>query len=182
LKYKADGEHSIYYSNALTEIMFHVATLMPSEVDDDQVLNKKRHVGNDPVSIIWCENYREYRKNTIASQVNSVQVVIYPLKYNLFKVNVNKKENINYLFPWIDNMIVGKEHLALVVKLCAIHGFCRSRLQNDYPFQSYQKRNTYLNQFHGCSPSNNLSQIKGAEDPWSIISSLIPLSQISGNE
>lgn len=42
LKYKADGEHSVYYSNALTEIMFHVVTLMPSEADDDQVLNKKR--------------------------------------------------------------------------------------------------------------------------------------------
>ncbi len=42
LKYKADGEHSIYTSDALTEIMFHVATMMPSEADDDQVLNKKK--------------------------------------------------------------------------------------------------------------------------------------------
>jgi hypothetical protein len=61
LKFKTDGEHSIYYADAVNELMFHVATLMPTNVDDDQVLNKKRHVGNDHVNIIWCDNYRPYR-------------------------------------------------------------------------------------------------------------------------
>ena len=42
LKYKTDGEYAIYHSDALTEMMFHVATMMPTEADDDQVLNKKK--------------------------------------------------------------------------------------------------------------------------------------------
>jgi len=177
LKHKLDGETAIYYSNPLTELTFHVATLMPTEVDDDQVLNKKRHVGNDHVSIIWCENYREYRRNTITSQYNFVQIVIYPMKFDLYKVTINKKDNINFLFPWIDNVVVSKEHLSLIVKLCAIHGFRRSRIQNDFPFQSYQKRNTYLNQFHGLSANNNMNIMRGKEDPWSVISSLTSFSQ-----
>ncbi len=73
LKHKTDGEHSLYHSDPLIEVMFHVATLMPTAQEDDQVLNKKRythrnindkitrHVGNDHVNIIWCENYRAYR-------------------------------------------------------------------------------------------------------------------------
>ena len=44
LKHKLDGETAIYYSNPLIELTFHVATLMPTEVDDDQVLNKKRYL------------------------------------------------------------------------------------------------------------------------------------------
>jgi hypothetical protein len=63
LKPKTDGEYSIYVSDPLTEVMYHVATMMPTpeEGEDDQVLNKKRHIGNDHVNIVWCENYRDYR-------------------------------------------------------------------------------------------------------------------------
>lgn len=93
LKYKADGEEAIYSSDALTEIMYHVATMMP-EGEDDQVLNKKRHIGNDPVNIVWCENYRLYRRNTISSQFNFVQIVIYPMKFNLFRVMIQKKDGV----------------------------------------------------------------------------------------
>lgn len=42
LKHNTDGENAIYYSDPLLEFMFHVATMMPTEADDDQVLNKKR--------------------------------------------------------------------------------------------------------------------------------------------
>ena len=44
LKYKIDGEKSIYYSDPLTEVMYHVTTLMPNANDDDnQVISKKRY-------------------------------------------------------------------------------------------------------------------------------------------
>lgn len=43
LKPNTDGEYSIYFSNPVIEMMFHVTTMMPTEdEDDDQVLNKKR--------------------------------------------------------------------------------------------------------------------------------------------
>lgn len=42
LKYSPDEECSIYLSNPMIEVMFHVATMMPTEMEDDQVLNKKR--------------------------------------------------------------------------------------------------------------------------------------------
>jgi len=43
LKHKTDGEHAIYYSDPLIEVMFHVATMMPTSEEDEQVLNKKRY-------------------------------------------------------------------------------------------------------------------------------------------
>ena len=136
LKYKTDGKVAVYHSDPLIELMFHVATMMPTSADDDQVLNKKkyyrdlglviisiRHVGNDHVNIVWCENYRGYRRNTITSQYNFVQIIVYPMKFDLCKVVVYRKDAINYLFPWIDNMIISREHLPLLVKLCSVHGF-----------------------------------------------------------
>jgi hypothetical protein len=42
LKHKTDGESSIYFSDPLIEVMFHVATMMPTSEEDEQVLNKKR--------------------------------------------------------------------------------------------------------------------------------------------
>ena len=49
------------------------------------------------------------------------------MKFDLCKVVVYRKDAINYLFPWIDNMIISREHLPLLVKLCSVHGF-RSKI------------------------------------------------------
>jgi len=129
--------------------MFHVATLMPTVKDDKQVLNKKRHVGNDHVNIVWCENYRNYRRNTISSQFNFIQIVIYPVGLGLYRITVQKKDKIGLIYPWIDNMLISQEHLPTFVKLCSIQGFRKSRIQKELPFKSYQNRNEYLKQFGG---------------------------------
>lgn len=44
LKYKTDGEYTIYSSDSLTEVMYHVATMMPLDADDEQVISKKRYL------------------------------------------------------------------------------------------------------------------------------------------
>ncbi len=50
------GTHSVYTKFQNFEIMFHVATLLPYSAADHQQLERKRHLGNDVVNIIFYDN------------------------------------------------------------------------------------------------------------------------------
>ena len=57
-----------------------------------------------------------------------------------------------------------------------------SRPQKYVPSHAYQKRSDYLKQFHGLAASNNImSQVRGREDPWAVLSSLLPPSSSMQN-
>ena len=45
------GTHSIYTTYSDLEVMFHVATLIPSKYADPQQVDRKRHIGNDVVRL-----------------------------------------------------------------------------------------------------------------------------------
>ncbi|KAF6212504.1 hypothetical protein GE061_013027 [Apolygus lucorum] len=49
------GLHSIYTNWRSIEIMFHVSTLLPYERHDPQKLQRKRHIGNDIVCVVFLE-------------------------------------------------------------------------------------------------------------------------------
>jgi hypothetical protein len=49
------GTHSIYTKFRDKEIMFHVSTLLPFTLNDKQQLTRKRHIGNDVVTIVFQE-------------------------------------------------------------------------------------------------------------------------------
>ena len=49
------GLHSVYTHWRGIEIMFHVSTLLPYENSDPQKLQRKRHVGNDIVCVVFLE-------------------------------------------------------------------------------------------------------------------------------
>ncbi|VDK83949.1 unnamed protein product [Litomosoides sigmodontis] len=49
------GTHSIYVKYQAHEIMFHVSTLLPFTPSNKQQLARKRHIGNDMVTIIFQE-------------------------------------------------------------------------------------------------------------------------------
>lgn len=72
--------------------MFHVPTMMPTDENDPQQLVKKRHIGNDHVKIVWSEHTRDYYAETIHSQFNLYQIVIYPLKSGLLRIDILKKD------------------------------------------------------------------------------------------
>jgi RAP1 GTPase activating protein 1 len=78
--------------------MFHVSTLLPHSNKDDQQLEKKRHIGNDRVAIIFQEENSYFSPSMINSRLLHVFIVIQtiscavhdatrkykvPLKYNL---------------------------------------------------------------------------------------------------
>ena len=78
-EYNTDGTHTYAWRDRITEIVFHVPTLMPTDLEhDEQCVNKKRHVGNDHVNIIFNESGSPWVFNTIPSQFNYVSIVITP--------------------------------------------------------------------------------------------------------
>jgi len=49
------GLYSVYTHWRNIEIMFHVSTLLPYEKHDPQKLQRKRHIGNDIVCVVFLE-------------------------------------------------------------------------------------------------------------------------------
>eukprot|EP01124_Arcella_intermedia_P007777 TRINITY_DN14811_c0_g1_i2.p1 TRINITY_DN14811_c0_g1~~TRINITY_DN14811_c0_g1_i2.p1 ORF type:complete len:464 (+),score=97.26 TRINITY_DN14811_c0_g1_i2:92-1483(+) len=80
VKTNTTGTHSIYTKFQNHEIMFHVATLLPSQEADEQRLERKRHIGNDVVAIVFHESDSPFNVNIITTQFIRVIVVIKKLK------------------------------------------------------------------------------------------------------
>ncbi|KAI5284186.1 Tuberous sclerosis 2-like protein, partial [Ascosphaera acerosa] len=75
-----DGEFTYAWRDRTTEIIYHIATMMPTHLDTDpQCINKKRHLGNDFVNIIFNRSNRPFDFHTIASQFNFVNIIICPV-------------------------------------------------------------------------------------------------------
>ncbi|OHS97746.1 hypothetical protein TRFO_35950 [Tritrichomonas foetus] len=136
-----DGK-SIYYCNCQMEVIFHVAPMLPDRPDDPQRLYKKRHIGNDNVHIIWCENPAGYDTSVITSQFNDAHIVIFPTQNNyignekcidtviydsmcdynkiLYRVAVHKKNDAHSIYPLPSDSLVTKESLGFLVRTTAI--------------------------------------------------------------
>lgn len=74
-----DGKYTFCWRDRVTEIVFHVTTQMPTNLDSDpQCIMKKRHIGNDFVNIIFNNSGLPFRFDTFPSQFNYVKIVITP--------------------------------------------------------------------------------------------------------
>lgn len=70
------GSHSIYQRWNNNEIMYHVSCMLPFNDKDKQQLERKRHIGNDIVVVVFQDGDTIYRPTTISSrQVHVVLVV-----------------------------------------------------------------------------------------------------------
>ncbi|KJE89083.1 Rap1GAP [Capsaspora owczarzaki ATCC 30864] len=70
------GTHSVYTTWNHREIMFHVSTLLPYFSNDPQQVQRKRHIGNDIVSIIFVEGETPFVPDCIRSHFLHVFIVI----------------------------------------------------------------------------------------------------------
>ncbi|KAL8661904.1 MAG: hypothetical protein Q9202_005186 [Teloschistes flavicans] len=79
-----DGTHTYAWRDRVSEIVFHIPTMMPTNLEHDaQSTNKKRHTGNDFVNIIFNESGTPFRFETIDSEFNYVNIVITPHKVSV---------------------------------------------------------------------------------------------------
>ncbi|MCJ1232751.1 Tuberous sclerosis 2-like protein [Varicellaria rhodocarpa] len=75
----SDGTHTYAWRDRVTEIVYHVPTMMPTDLESDaQCVSKKRLIGNDFVNVVFNESGLPYKFDTISSQFNYVNIVITP--------------------------------------------------------------------------------------------------------
>ena len=104
------GTHS-YISRANGfDLMFHVAPLLPLLKDDEQGLERKRHVGNDVVVLIFKEQADEndlFDPRILTSHFNSIYIVVTPENTSSFnyryKICLAAKSEINPFPPYIED-------------------------------------------------------------------------------
>ncbi|KAJ6438574.1 GTPase activating protein [Purpureocillium lavendulum] len=78
-EYDTDGQYTFCWRDRVTEIVFHVTTQMPTDLERDaQCTLKKRHIGNDFVNIIFNDSGLPFDFDTFPSQFNFVNIVITP--------------------------------------------------------------------------------------------------------
>eukprot|EP01101_Sappina_pedata_P007987 TRINITY_DN4332_c0_g1_i1.p1 TRINITY_DN4332_c0_g1~~TRINITY_DN4332_c0_g1_i1.p1 ORF type:complete len:772 (-),score=183.95 TRINITY_DN4332_c0_g1_i1:143-2458(-) len=70
------GTTSVYTKLNDLEIMFHVSTMLPNDLDDPQRLERKRHIGNDVVTLIFKEGDQPFVPTSIRTEFTHIFVVI----------------------------------------------------------------------------------------------------------
>ncbi|XP_050459379.1 GTPase-activating Rap/Ran-GAP domain-like protein 3 isoform X1 [Cataglyphis hispanica] len=73
------GKESYYTVYAGHEVMYHVSTMLPYSKDNPQQLERKRHIGNDIVNIIYADDpstVDTFNPNCIRSQFTHVFAVV----------------------------------------------------------------------------------------------------------
>lgn len=60
-----DGKYAYIWKDDVLQVIFHVATLMPTRPNDPLCTNKKRHIGNNYVTIVYNDSGEEHSLKTI---------------------------------------------------------------------------------------------------------------------
>ncbi|CAG7817153.1 unnamed protein product [Allacma fusca] len=100
------GNESVYVNYQNREIMFHVSTMLPYMESDSQQLQRKRHIGNDIVAIIFQEANTPFSPDMIASHFLHAFIVVEvldgpgPIRY---KVNVTARDDVPFYGPPLPN-------------------------------------------------------------------------------
>ncbi|XP_057219365.1 rap1 GTPase-activating protein 1 isoform X7 [Triplophysa rosa] len=119
------GSESVYHNFHNKEIMFHVSTKLPYTEGDTQQLQKKRHIGNDIVAIVFQDESTPFVPDMIASNFLHAYVVVQvenACSDNvLYKVSVTARDDVPFFGPPLPNPAIFKKgpefHEFLLTKL-----------------------------------------------------------------
>ncbi|OCT55024.1 hypothetical protein CLCR_02714 [Cladophialophora carrionii] len=140
LEYPRDGEHTIAWRDRVEEIIYFVPTMMPNDVEEDpQCINKKAHVGNCHVNIIFNRSGLDWDMNNLKSQLNYVNIVIRPACRSrevkdpdflpgFYWVRVITRDDLPNISPAADAKIISAAQLASFVRTLALNAsmFCQT--------------------------------------------------------
>uniref|UniRef100_UPI0037E77208 rap1 GTPase-activating protein 1 isoform X4 n=1 Tax=Semicossyphus pulcher TaxID=241346 RepID=UPI0037E77208 len=107
------GTESVYCNYRNKEVMFHVSTKLPYTEGDTQQLQRKRHIGNDIVAIVFQEENTPFVPDMIASNFLHAYVVVQVLNPGsdnvLYRVSVTARDDVPFFGPALPNPAVFKK-------------------------------------------------------------------------
>ncbi|KAM7397424.1 hypothetical protein PAMA_005630 [Pampus argenteus] len=107
------GSQSVYTIHRQQEIMFHVSTKLPFTEGDTQQLQRKRHIGNDIVALVFQEEATPFVPDMIASNFLHAFILVQveePCSDNTcYKVSVTAREDVPPFGPPLPNPAVFKK-------------------------------------------------------------------------
>eukprot|EP01132_Coremiostelium_polycephalum_P004524 gene4524-5639_t len=123
VKNDSTGQYSIYTTKELAvddkrfkaQIMFHVSTLLPYYPNDVQQLERKRHIGNDIVVLIFQDANctPPFRPNMITSEFNHVFIVVQPViqenQETKYSVSITYKDGVSPFGPSFSSSKIWKK-------------------------------------------------------------------------
>ncbi|RKP35456.1 hypothetical protein BJ085DRAFT_15241, partial [Dimargaris cristalligena] len=92
------GHYSLYTNHSDYEIMFHVAPLLPFNPIDFQRIERKRHIGNDILVIVYHDSELPYDISTITSKQNHIICIVKP-EQNQYRVEFLARESVPSFGP-----------------------------------------------------------------------------------
>ncbi|XP_071351400.1 rap1 GTPase-activating protein 1 isoform X6 [Trachinotus anak] len=107
------GTESVYTSFHNKEIMFHVSTKLPYTEGDSQQLQRKRHIGNDIVAIVFQEENTPFVPDMIQSNFLHAYVVVQvenACTDNVtYKVSVTARDDVPFFGPALPDPAIFKK-------------------------------------------------------------------------
>ncbi|KPJ21450.1 GTPase-activating Rap/Ran-GAP domain-like protein 3 [Papilio machaon] len=90
------GSHSIYTMHQGHEIMFHVSTMLPFSKDNKQQLERKRHIGNDIVNIIFTEDstHNTFNPQYVKSHFTHIFAVVSEVDGEGYRLSVYSDDSV----------------------------------------------------------------------------------------
>ncbi|KAL2828226.1 hypothetical protein BDW59DRAFT_143379 [Aspergillus cavernicola] len=143
-----DGGFTYAWRDRVTEIVYHVTTMMPTKFDSDpSCIAKKSHIGNDFVNIIFNRSNTPFNFNTIPSQFNFFNIVISPVSRlaegdktassgasdpanTFYSVKVMSKPGFPEISPAASPKIISGKNLAPFVRILALNASVFSLVWN----------------------------------------------------
>ncbi|XP_034043215.1 tuberin [Thalassophryne amazonica] len=120
-QYGDDGEFTYCWHDDIMQAIFHIATLMPNRESDKGCCNKKRHIGNDFVVVVYNDSAEDYKLGTIKGQFNFVEVIIRPLDYDCNLVTLQCRKDLEGLVDTTVAKIISDRNLPFLVRQMALH-------------------------------------------------------------
>ncbi|XP_002926561.1 tuberin isoform X8 [Ailuropoda melanoleuca] len=125
-----DGQFTYCWHDDIMQAVFHIATLMPTKDVDKHRCDKKRHLGNDFVSIVYNDSGEDFKLGTIRGQFNFVHVIISPLDYECNLVSLQCRKDMEGLVDTSVAKIVSDRNLPFVARQMALHANMASQVHH----------------------------------------------------
>ncbi|KAI1307708.1 Tuberin [Halotydeus destructor] len=116
-----DGRFAYCWQDSLTQVVFHVATLMPYKERDPNSNDKVRHIGNDHVFIVYNDSGKQYETNILESKYQMASIIVTPVDFSVNRVEIRTDPSLAKIIGHSEQFMISDQSLALYVRQIAIH-------------------------------------------------------------